>query len=145
LSSDSDLKYRLQLIFRRKGGDGENTRLFESFPSDVQRAIVAKSDLREGELPILAHLPKGERGAYLLTSRKIIWLDSQEKDALPLSEILNSSRQVKTAEEKMSSTKLFIRARTGTSHILDADPGPPIVGVQSMLLNVFGRKGRGLL
>jgi hypothetical protein len=143
LPNDDDLKYRLQLIFRRKGAEGQNTRLFETFSFDAQGQFLRECSLEPGELPIIAHF--GLQGSgYLFTTRRIMWFN-EERRSLALSNIGRVSSPVKTVEEKIASDKVILEAKNGDHFILDTDPGLPRLGMMSVLLNLIGRKHKGLL
>jgi hypothetical protein len=142
MPSDDDLKYKLQLIFRRKGAETQNTRLFESFSPDAQEQFLRECSLEPGELPIIAHF--GLQGSgYLFTTRRIMWFN-KERRSIALSDIREVSSPVKTVEEKIASDKVILEAKNGDYFILDTGPGLTRLGMMSVLLNL-GRKHKGLL
>jgi hypothetical protein len=128
LPDDDDVKYRLQLIFRRKGGpESQNTRLFEAFPFDAQGQFLRECSLEPGELPIIAHF--GLQGSgYLFTTRRIMWFNKQRR-SIALSNIRRVSSPVKTVEEKRASDKVILQAENGDHFILNTDPGLPRRGI----------------
>jgi hypothetical protein len=145
LPNDDDLKYTLQLIFRRKGGaEGQNTRLFEGFSFYTQGQFLRECSLEPGELPIIAHF--GLQGSgYLFTTRRIMWFNN-ERRSIALSDIRRASRPpVKTIEEVIAADKIILEAKNGYHFTLDTDPGRPWLGMLSVLLNLIGRKHKGLL
>jgi hypothetical protein len=72
-----------------------------------------------------------------------MWFNEQRR-SIALSNIRRVSSPVKTVEEKRASDKVILQAENGDHFILNTDPGLPRLGMMSVLINLIGRKLRGL-
>jgi hypothetical protein len=68
-------------IFRRKGGDGVTTRLFENLDASQQRALFAEFNLRESELPVIASIQDPGHW-FILTTERLAWSTEGKRQEL---------------------------------------------------------------
>jgi len=125
-------------IFRRKGGPGEHTKLFEEFSLETQKQISDSFSISKDELPVLASLPT-QNDAILLTTRRLHVRDASGHRKFEVSDII-LVKPVEFAKVRKESMKLIaIQARNNQEALLRVEEGRPFFGILSILMNIVHR------
>lgn len=139
------LKDRLSWIFRRRGGSGQMTRLFDELEDTQKDALVKAVELGAEELPVLASLVGKDRW-LVLTTQRIVWCLDGEDHQLQLSDIADAfvdfHAMVRDGVRKSDVRELEIVTRVGDRHTIGVESGGPLFGVWNVLKNV-ARRGTG--
>lgn len=124
-------------IFRRKGGEGRLTKLFEKLPEFEQRALRRKIALADGEIAALAFFESD--GCWcLLTNHRLVWQDMgryREVGILQLRRVTHDMHlSVQRGELDRSLWRdLKIETTDGQELSLQIEPGKPFLGMWSVL------------
>ena len=133
------LKKKMSTIFTRKGKNGNYTRLFDNLEPDQQRALLGNVRLSDGELPIIGSLETSEKW-LLVTTRRIVWNLGKKTQSLPLEAIrdvvADFRKMVRDGITKDQLRELQVLAMNGKPHILELEPGAPLIGTWNALKNI---------
>jgi hypothetical protein len=153
-SAAQDRKEVWSLIFKRKGGDGVYTRLFDEIDSARRAKLLSLARLPDDEIPVVASFAD-TNSWLLLTTERLIWSSTGARQELALTIV----REVRPDFEALRRSKipktdmkdLQIRTFQNEELIIELEPGAPLFGVWNILNNVAhrnrnaqrGRRGEG--
>ena len=136
------LKSTLSSIFRRKGANGQFTRLFEDLEPLQKEALLKKTPLHAGELPIIGSAESQETWLIVTTDR-IVWRLKGKTQTLSVRDV----RHVKADLHKMVARginmqrlrELQIETIGNAECTIEAEEGAPLIGVWNALKNLGAR------
>jgi hypothetical protein len=134
-------------IFRRNGGDGNYTRLFDNLDPSQQGALLAEFGLSDLELPVIGSL-QDSRNWLVLTTERLAWSIGGKRQELATTVIRDATadlRQLQRSEHsKLSMRRLQISTTGDVEYVIELEPGRPLIGVWNILRNVGARNRRPL-
>jgi hypothetical protein len=135
------LKRTWESIFRRKGGDGSYTRLFDSMEPGQRSALLSGLKLREKELPVIGSL-KGPGSWLILTTERLVWASHGKRHELATEDIRDAAADLKhlqTSRSKLEMRTLQVTTLTGEEYTIELEPGQPLSGAWNILKNLAAR------
>jgi hypothetical protein len=134
----------LASIFKRKGGEGEYTKLFENFSTNKQQKLLQKVLLESGEEAILAHIGDDENWCLLTTSR-FIWSKLGKMQEIGNDQLENAEMDLSLEIKlKISNPKkirgLKLTTKSGEHFTVEIEPGFPFGGMWNVLKFLAIRK-----
>ncbi|MEW6643055.1 MAG: hypothetical protein AB1586_21300 [Pseudomonadota bacterium] len=135
------LKRTWDSIFKRKGGNGAYTRLFESMEPDQRNTLLSGLKPREKELPVIGS--SGGPGSWLiLTTERLVWTLHGQRHELAAENIRDAVadfKQRRSGESKLEMRTLQVITLTGEEYVIELEPGPPLSGTWNVLKNLGAR------
>lgn len=129
-------KMKLALIFDRKGSPGQFTRKFDDLQADEQRDLLKQTQLTSDELPVVASRRSSDSWV-LITTDRVISSDSGNQCVIRHHEIEEvSPPKLNRVTEKLQWDELTIHSNKGARWVISVEPGPPLLGIWSLLLNL---------
>ena len=119
-------------VLDRKGAETRSTRPFDRFRPDVQKRILGDVELDEDEEPIVAST-LGVESFVLVTTRGVWSKRDGVMERIPLGELLHVSAAASSTDGRLGVSQIEIERTDGTKTRLDVEPGPPLVGLMSVL------------
>ena len=141
LMNAESLKDSWSAIFRRKGGNGATTRLFDSLDPIKKSEILTLVKLDRAELPVIGQLLDAQNW-FLLTTKRLVWTIESEHHELDNSAIVDATIDLDVASlgrNKMAVRQLSIEVLDGGTQFLELEPGLPLSGVWNVLKNIGTR------
>lgn len=140
------LKSTLSSIFRRKGGNGNYTRLFDDLAPYQKELLLNKVRLNCGELPIVGSAESNETW-FFLTSERIVWrVEGTNVQSLPIQDVWHASadfhEMVAKGIRKHQLRELLIETVDHEQRLAQLEQGPPLFGTWNALLNLGARTRR---
>jgi hypothetical protein len=139
-----DRKEVLSSIFRRKGGDGAYTRLFDSLDREQRDLLLTTIELHDRELPIIGSVPNVDY-CFLLTTERLVWYFGGARHSLQIEELRDAvadfNKHNYGTETKSRLNELVIVTMENDRHLVALEPGKPLFGVWNTLKNL-GRTNR---
>jgi hypothetical protein len=135
------LKNTWESIFRRKGGDGAYTRLFDSLEPGQRSALLSGLKLRKTELPVIGSL-RGPESWLVLTTERLVWASHGKRHELAADKIRDAVadfKQLQTSESKLDMRTLRVITLTGEEYTIELEPGQPLSGTWNVLKNLGTR------
>ena len=134
------LKRTWESIFRRKGGSGAYTRLFDSFETAQRLAFMTLLVLREGELPVIGSM----RGSdwLILTTERLMWIMDGKRHELAVETIRDATadlKQLQSGQGKLDMHTLKVTTLSGEEYTIELEPGQPLSGTWNVLKNLGTR------
>lgn len=137
-------------IFRRKGGEGRLTKLYENLPDFEQRSLENTVGFTEGEKPAIAFF-ESESCWCLLTNQRLVWHDMVSQHEVGIMELRRVTHDMHVSVQRGHLDRslwrdLNIETTGGATLALQIEPGKPFIGLWSALhwLCGWAEKRRGL-
>lgn len=141
-----DFKKTLSAIFRRKGADGERTRLFDSLDMDKKQVLMRSVALGDQELAVLGNVVD-DNNWVCLTTERLVWSRNSCREMLRISDISDAVVDLhelqRKQESKASMRELLVVTFSGNRHSVFLEAGLPLSGVWHVLKHVGDRNRRG--
>jgi hypothetical protein len=144
MSDAQSEKVTLAAVFRRRGANGQHTRLFDDLEESQRQTLLGYAPLSGDELPIVGSLEGPDRW-FVLTTRKLIWRRAGATTALSLDKIIDAIVDLQ-ALQASGTTKLNnreLQVITPDRHYtIDVEPGAPFSGFWNVLKGIgVGNRG----
>ncbi|TWT14054.1 hypothetical protein [Reyranella sp. CPCC 100927] len=144
------LKHSLTSIFRRKGGDGAYTRLFDNLEPSQQGVLLSAISLRPSELPVIGSL-QTSNDWLVLTTERLVWCLGGNRLELAVEMIGDATVDLASLQRrgigKMEMRELHVMTTTDERHVVELEAGAPFFGAWNVLKNLGVRNrnatGRG--
>jgi hypothetical protein len=142
LTAAESLKDTWASIFRRKGGDGAYTRLFDNLDPSQQSTLVAVFQLRKSEIPVIGSVQ--DSGNWLvLTTERLAWSIEGERQEVAVEAIRDATADLKQlqrgAQSKLGMRHLQVVTMSDDEYSIDLEPGEPLSGTWNVLKNLGAR------
>jgi hypothetical protein len=145
MTDTEKLKSTLSAIFKRKGGNGRYTRLFENLEPSQKDALVNELPLRGGELPVIGSVESRDKW-LLITTERIVWRLEGETHTLAVRDIQHVAadlrKLVATGRRKEHMRELQLKTMSDELLTVEVEEGAPLMGVWNALLNLCARNRR---
>lgn len=140
LTPAESLKDTWASIFRRRGRNGNHTRLFDNL--DVGQKYILQREFSSAgtELPVVASV-QNSANWFVMTTERLVW--SIDGNRGEIATRLVEGVMPGTNQRKREMSKLLIKTPYG-DHLIELEPGSPLVGVWSILLHLSGRNRRAI-
>jgi hypothetical protein len=142
LTAAESLKEIWAAIFRRRGGDGTYTRLFDNLNPSQQNTLLAKFKLYESELPVVGSVQDSDNWLVLMTER-LVWSiggERQEIAAEAIRDAIADLGQLQYARHgKLGMRQLQVVTTRVGEYLIELEPGQPLSGTWSVLKNLGAR------
>lgn len=129
-------------IYRRRGGNGAYTRLFEDLEQSQQATLLAGLAQRDAELPVIGSLMSGDNWLILSTER-LVWCADGKRSELPLLALRDTHVDRGALRTGPSGKTTLDRIEIVTfdegEHVIRVEPGPPFFGFLNVLKNIGTR------
>lgn len=131
-------------IFRRKGGDGAYTRLFDCLPQSQIEILTSALALEQDELGVIGSV-RDSFNWFALTTERIVWLTDGTRSEVQCKDIRDAIVDFQDLKGNYSG-KLGLKYITiitfaSGEHRLELESGLPLSGVWNILKNI-GRRNR---
>lgn len=141
-SNAQDRKQVLSSIFRRNGGDGSYTRLFENLEQAKQNILLAGIELRDSELPIVGSVFDSTNW-LILTTERLVWCIDDRRNALPIEDLDDATADLarfqREGRAKQEWNQLQIVTSDSLTYSIDLEPGAPFFATWNVLKNIGTR------
>jgi len=132
------IKNVLDSIFRRKGLETAQTKIFENFPEPVKSGIAELAKLRSDELPVLASVAAGDRW-LLITTQRVCFYCAGKMDSCNVSELTGVAMALSIdasagATKKNDLKHLRLIMESNPEFMIEVENGRPYVGIWNTLL-----------
>jgi hypothetical protein len=145
LNAAESLKDIWSSIFRRKGGNGAYTRLFDSLESENQVALLTAAGLRQTELPVIGSV-QDQNNWLILTTERLVWSTAGKHNELAVEAIRDATadyRQLqRNQRSKLEMQQLQVVTMAGGEYSIELEPGQPLSGTWNVLMNLGARNRR---
>lgn len=137
MTADENLKSTWSAVFRRKGGSGVHTRLWDEWDSETRRFAETMLEPKDDEMPVvLARTVLG--GSVLLTTRRIV----TDTVVAATSEITTVRPSEFSEKRKDELNELEVNLSNGKSILLVLEAGSSYFAIWSVLLHVSKKNTR---
>jgi hypothetical protein len=129
---------RLVWRFRKSGASGAYTMPFDELAEDQKRIVLADTRMVAGEVPVLACVFGPGSWSVLTTRRLLSKRDGKVLD-IPISDIVDATidrGDILAARSKVDLQKLTLITGSGTTHVIQLEPGPPFFGFWNVMKTV---------
>jgi len=136
--SVEDLKHTWESIFRRKGGNGVYTRLFDDMSREQQDALLGAVRLQETEVPVIGSF-RGPDRWLILTSQRLVWSARGQRFELDVQTIRDATadlRHLANSQSKLEMESLQVATLSGAEYAIELESGPPLSGTWNVLKNL---------
>lgn len=145
LTVAESLKDTWTSIFRRKGGDGAYTRLFDNLDPSQRNILLAEFKPDESELPVIGSIQ--DAGNWLvLTTERLAWSIEGKRQEVAATLIRDATADLKQLQRsdhsKLGMKQLQLATMGGGEYSIELEPGAPLSGVWNILRNL-GARNRG--
>jgi hypothetical protein len=142
LTAAESLKDTWTSIFRRKGGDGTYTRLFDNLDPSQRSMLLAKFKLGGSELPVIGSVQ--DSGNWLvLTTERLAWCIEGKRREIAANVIRDATADLKHLQHsdhsKLGMRQLQIVTMGDGEYSIELEPGAPLSGVWNVLKNLGAR------
>jgi len=141
LTASESLKGTWVSIFRRKGGDGTYTRLFDNLDATQRSTLFAVLKLRESELPVIGSVQ--DSGNWLvLTTERLVWSIRGERREVAANTVRDATadlKQLQRSDSKLEMRQLQVVTMGDGEYPIELEPGAPLSGVWNVLKNLGAR------
>lgn len=138
------LKTTLSSIFRRKGGNGHRTRLFDDLEPPQKQALLTLVSPAPSELPVIGSYQDASNW-LLLTTERLTW-NGPGTSALPIGEIRDATADLAAMKQrgdtKLQLRRLQVKTMSGGQYTIEVEEGLPLSGTWNVLKNL-GARNRG--
>ena len=138
LTSAESLKKIWVSIYRRKGGDGTYTRLFDNLNLTQKSTLFAVLTLRESELPVIGSV-KDSDNWLVLTTERLVWSIGGKRRELAANTVRDATADLKQLQHhasKLEMRKLDVVTIDGIEYSIELESGAPLSGVWNILKNL---------
>ena len=139
------LKGVLSSIFKRKGGNGRYTRLFDDLETTQKDFLLKEVSLSNGELPVIGSVESAGKW-LLLTTDKIKWCLEGKVNVVVVTDIRDATADIgalnATNNSKLQLQRLQLITMAGPSYSIELENGAPLSGVWNALRNLGARNRR---
>jgi hypothetical protein len=136
------LKSTLASVFRRKGGGGNYTRLFDDLEPPQKSFLTAKVCLGPDELAIIGSAENNDTW-LILTTERIVWGLRGVEQTLSIHDVWHAKadfpKMMVTGTRKHQLRELQIETRDHENRLIEVEAGGPLFGVWNALLNLGAR------
>lgn len=137
MKKGESLKKLLISIFKRKGGEGKNTFLFDNISSNNQELISSTlKDIEENEYGVLVYLVD-ENNHFIITTKRIIEKNNGIIISLNHSELkladISLLKQYKIGAKSKKGFEIITLKFTNNEHDLMVEPDNPYWGLLNVL------------
>jgi hypothetical protein len=147
LNAADRLKDTWTAIFRRKGGDGTHTRLFDNLDLSQRSMLLAEFKLNESERPVIGSL-QDSANWFVLTTERLAWSTGGKRQEVATADIRGATGDLKQLQasdhSKLGMRHLKIRTIGEGEYSIEVEPGSPLSGVWNVLSNL-GARNRGAI
>jgi hypothetical protein len=142
LTGAESLKDTWASIFRRKGGDGTYTRLFDNLDPTQRSMLLAEFKLGELELPVIGSVQ--DSGNWLvLTTARLAWSIEGKRREVAADVIRDATADLKQLQRsdhsKLGMRQLQIVTMGDGEYSIELEPGAPLSGAWNVLKNLGAR------
>jgi len=142
LGATKSLKDTWVSIFRRKGGDGAYTRLFDNLDQPRRSVLLAKLKLHRSELPVIGSIQ--DSGNWLvLTTERLVWSIGGERRELAADVIRDATADLKQLQRsersKLEMRQLQVATIRDGEYSIELEAGAPLSGIWNVLKNLGAR------
>jgi len=142
LTAAESLKDTWASIFRRKGGDGTYTRLFDNLDPSQRSTLLAEITFRESELPVIGSIQDSSNW-LVLTTERLAWSIGGERREIAAGAVLDATADLKQLQRgdhsKLGMRQLQVVTMGDGEHLIELEPGGPLSGTWNVLKNLGAR------
>jgi hypothetical protein len=142
LTAAESLKEIWAAIFRRRGGDGTYTRLFDNLDPPQQSTLLAKLTLYESELPVIGSVKDADNW-LVLTTERLVWSMRGEREEIVAEAIRDATIDLGQLQHcghsKLGMRQLHVVTTGVGGYLIELEPGGPLSGTWSVLKNLGTR------
>jgi len=142
LTAAESLKDTWASIFRRKGGDGTYTRLFDNLDRSQRSTLLAEITLRESELPVIGSIQDSSNW-LVLTTERLAWSIGGEHREIAAGAVLDATADLEQLQRgdlsKLGMRQLQLVTMGGGQYLIELEPGGPLSGTWNVLKNLGAR------
>jgi hypothetical protein len=141
LNPADSLKDTWESIFRRKGGDGVYTRLFDNLDIEQQDMLLSKFTVADWEIPVIGSSQDPDNWLVLTTGRLVWSLDGnrQEIPAAAVSDAIPDKKDLWHISNKLKMRRLQVITVNSDKYLIEIEPGAPLIGVWNVLKHLGKR------
>jgi hypothetical protein len=126
LTAAESLKDTWASIFRRKGGDGTYTRLFDNLDPSQRSTLLAEITLRESELPVIGSI-QDSNNWLVLTTERLAWSIGGERREIAAGAVLDATADLKQLQRgdhsKLGMRQLQLVTMGDGEYLIELEPG----------------------
>ena len=145
MNEAEQLKNTLTSIFKRRGHDGNYTRLFENLEPAHRETLLSKIELERSELPVIGSV-EGYDNWLIITTERVVWHSAGREQSLRVRDIQDVVADfqglVATGRKKEEMRELQVLCANGERQTLELEAGAPLMGVWNALKNLGTRNRR---
>jgi hypothetical protein len=145
MNEAEQLQSTLISIFKRRGHDGDYTRLFENLEPAHRETLLSRIELERSELPVIGSV-EGDDNWLIFTTERVVWHSAGREQSLRVQDIrdvvVDFKGLVSTDRNKEEMKELQVVCANGERQTLALEAGAPLVGVWNALKNLGARNRR---
>ena len=145
MTSGKALKTTLTSVFRRKGGNGQQMRLFDDLEPAQKQALLNMVPLGGEELPVIGSFENSAKW-LLLTTERLTWNSGSKSESLSAQEIRDAvvdfAAMQQRGETKLQLRQLQVESLRGDQYTIQVEEGLPLSGTWNVLKSL-GARNRG--
>jgi hypothetical protein len=142
LTAAESLKDTWASIFRRKGGDGTYTRLFDNLDPSQRSTLLAQLKLHESELPVIGSVQDSSNW-LVLTTERLAWSIAGERQEIAANAVRDAMADLKqlqrSDQSKLGMRQLQVVTVGNGEYSIELEPGGPLSGTWNVLKNLGAR------
>jgi hypothetical protein len=139
LTAAESLKDMWASIFRRTGGDGAFTRLFDNLDAPQRSTLLSKFRLRGTELPVIGSIEDSSNW-LVLTTERLVWSIGGERRELPSDTVCYARADFQQLRHgKLGMRQLLVVSMGNVDMPIELEPGAPLIGVWNIFRNLCAR------
>jgi hypothetical protein len=141
LTAAESLKDTWVSVFRRKGGDGAHTRLFDNLDPSQRSILLTEFKLGEAEIAVIGSVQ--DSGNWLiLTTERLAWSIDSKRREVAVNIVLDATvdlKQLQHSDSKLEMRQLQIVTVGDAEYSIELEPGAPLSGAWNVLKNLGAR------
>jgi hypothetical protein len=144
MTAAESLKDKWASIFRRRGGDGTYTRLFDNLDASQRTALFSMFKLRESELPVIGSVQDSDSW-LVFTNERLVWSCGGQRQEVPadtVRDVTPDLQHLQHGRAKLEMRHLQVVTMGGDEYRIEVEPGAPLSGVWNVLKNLGARNRR---
>jgi len=140
MTSDEKLKDVLGAIFKRKGKETSNTRLYDNLPDATKRNLTVTAAVNGDDLPVIVSNPREDY--WVIVGTKYIMLidrgHSTLIDGTKLASVDVNFDEIFTSHKpsKANIKHLWLKDNSGVKSAIEVEQGAPLIGVLNVLMHI---------